>query len=296
MKNSPLDANKHYISWPVVALMDFVTVIGFDDLIYNFHNQGLAIVTTWILMLLLFVWPYEMMVGQLGSTFQNEGGGLSSWIRSTNGDLAGYMVAFLYWIAGLPYVVDVANSVVVSISWLVKGNGDLNKYMSTFMFAVFTAIIFLGFIWFQHLFKNKSLEIMSTIGGAAMFIMTILFVVMTVAALMHGRHIETQPFNLKAFIPKIDGHFLSTFGLLIFAINGAELAGPYVKQMKHGNRDFPKAMMMLLIMTGFLTVFGSFSLGVFFNAHHLPYDLKMNGSYYAFQALGKQFGMGNILM
>ena len=113
------------------------------------------------------------------------------------------------------------------------------------MFAVFTAIIFLGFIWFQHLFKNKSLEIMSTIGGAAMFIMTILFVVMTVAALMHGRHIETQPFNLKAFIPKIDGHFLSTFGLLIFAINGAELAGPYVKQMKHGNRDFPKAMMML---------------------------------------------------
>ena len=72
------------------VLMDFVTVIGFDDLIYNLHNQGLAIVTTWILMLLLFVWPYEMMVGQLGSTFQNEGGGLSSWIRSTNGDLAGY--------------------------------------------------------------------------------------------------------------------------------------------------------------------------------------------------------------
>ncbi|AMV61007.1 Amino acid transporter [Pediococcus damnosus] len=296
MKDSPLDTNKHYISWPVVALMDFVTVIGFDDLIYNFHNQGLAIVTTWIIMLILFVWPYEMMVGQLGSTFQNEGGGLSSWIRSTNGDLAGYMVAFLYWIAGLPYVVDVANSVVVSISWLVKGNGDLNKYMSTFMFAIFTAIIFIGFIWFQHLFKNRSLEIMSTVGGAAMFIMTILFVVMTVAALMHGRHIETQPFNLQAFIPKIDGHFLSTFGLLIFAINGAELAGPYVKEMKHGNRDFPKAMMMLLVMTGFLTVFGSFSLGVFFNAHHLPYDLKMNGSYYAFQALGKQFGMGNTLM
>ncbi|WP_395387242.1 APC family permease [Pediococcus parvulus] len=296
MKNSPLDTNKHFISWPVVALMDFVTVIGFDDLIYNFHNQGLAIVTTWIIMLLLFVWPYEMMVGQLGSAFQNEGGGLSSWIRSTNGDLAGYMVAFFYWIAGLPYVVDVANSVVVSISWLVKGNGDLNKYMSTFMFAIFTAIIFLGFIWFQHLFKNKSLEIMSTIGGGAMFVMTILFVLMTVGALIHGRHIETQPFNLGAFIPKINGHFLSTFGLLIFAINGAELAGPYVKQMKHGNRDFPKAMMMLLIMTGFLTVFGSFSLGVFFNAHHLPYDLKMNGSYYAFQALGKQFGMGNVLM
>ncbi|GEP19018.1 APC family permease [Pediococcus argentinicus] len=298
MEKSPLDSDskKRFISWPVVALMDFVTVIGFDDLIYNFHNQGLAIVTTWIIMILMFVWPYEMMVGQLGGTFNEDGGGLASWVRSTNGDLAGYIVAFFYWIAGLPYVVDVANSVVVSISWLVKGNGDLHKYMSTFVFALFTAVVFLLFIWFQHFFKNRSLEILSTIGGGAMFIMTILFVVMTVAALIHGHHIETQPFNLGAFIPKIDGHFLSTFGLLIFAINGAELAGPYVKEMKHGNRDFPKAMMMLLIMTAFLTVFGSFALAVFFDAHHLPYDLKMNGSYYAFQALGNEFGIGNVLM
>ncbi|MDB8868360.1 APC family permease [Pediococcus acidilactici] len=296
MENSPLDAKKRYISWPVVALMDFVTVIGFDDLIYNFHNQGLAIVSTWVLMILLFVWPYEMMVGQLGGTFNEDGGGLSSWVRATNGDLAGYIVAFFYWIAGLPYVVDVANSVVVSISWLVKGNGDLQSYMPTIAFALFTAVVFLVFIWFQQFFRNRSLEILSTLGGGAMFVMTILFVVMTVAALMHGRHIATQPFNARAFIPKIDGHFLSTFGLLIFAINGAELAAPYVKEMKDGKRDFPKAMMMLLLMTIFLTVFGSFSLAVFFNAHHLPYDLKMNGSYYAFQALGKEFGIGDTLM
>ncbi|AEV95588.1 APC family permease [Pediococcus claussenii] len=301
MTNSPLDSKKRFISWPVVALMDFVTVIGFDDLIYNFHNQGLAIVTTWIIMILLFVWPYEMMVGQLGGTFNEDGGGLASWVRATNGDLAGYVVAFFYWIAGLPYVVDVANSVVVSISWLVKGNGNLQNYMPTIVFALFTAIVFLVFIWFQHFFKNRSLEVLSTIGGIAMFVMTILFVVMTVAALIKGRHIATQPFNLHSFIPNLSGgtnlwHFLSTFGLLIFAINGAELAAPYVKEMKNGKKDFPKAMMMLLIMTIFLTVFGSFSLAVFFNAHNLPYDLKMNGSYYAFQALGREFGIGNTFM
>jgi Amino acid transporters len=35
---------------------------------------------------------------------------------------------------------------------------------------------------------------------------------------------------------------------------------------------------------------------VFFNAYHLPDDLKINGSYYAFQALGNKFHMGNTLM
>lgn len=33
--------NTKYISWPVLGLMAFVNVIGFDDIIYNFKNQGL---------------------------------------------------------------------------------------------------------------------------------------------------------------------------------------------------------------------------------------------------------------
>ncbi|MCP9318116.1 amino acid permease, partial [Lactobacillus helveticus] len=63
--------------------MSFVTVIGFDDLIYNFKNQGMGVITSWVLMLFLYVIPYSLMVGQLGSIFSKEGGGLSSWIRGT---------------------------------------------------------------------------------------------------------------------------------------------------------------------------------------------------------------------
>lgn len=42
--------NNRYIPWMVVGLMDFVTVIGFDDIIYNFQNQGLVAVFSWVLM------------------------------------------------------------------------------------------------------------------------------------------------------------------------------------------------------------------------------------------------------
>lgn len=40
-----------YISWPILTLMAFVTVIGFDDIMYNFKNQGMTVITSWILML-----------------------------------------------------------------------------------------------------------------------------------------------------------------------------------------------------------------------------------------------------
>lgn len=291
-----MQAKKSFISWPILALMSFVTVIGFDDIIYNFANQGMGVITSWIILLLLYVIPYSLMVGQLGSIFNHEGGGLSSWVRGTSGEKLGYFTAWTYWAASIPYVVDTANAVVVGFGWLINGNDSMEDKMSNHVFALLTFCVFLLFIILQRRFK-RSLEVLSTLGGGAMFIMALLFVVMTFTSLfMPGGHIETQPMNLQAIIPKFDLHYLTTIGLLIYAINGAELVAPFVTKMRHPQKEFPKSMIMLTVMTIFLTVFGSFSLGVFFNAHHLPNNLKMNGSYYAFQRLGEFYHLGNSLM
>lgn len=125
-----LEPKKNYISWPILALMDFVTVIGFDDLTYNFQNQGMGVITSWVIMLFLYVIPYSLMVGQLGSVFNHEGGGLTSWVRGTSGEFLGYFTAWTYWAASIPYVVDTANSIVVGLGWAYYGNARLQSHMS----------------------------------------------------------------------------------------------------------------------------------------------------------------------
>ncbi len=122
---------KQYIPWVVVGLMDFVTVIGFDDIIYNFQNQGLVAVTSWILMTFFYVIPYNLIVAHMGSTFGERGGGITSWMRETNGDTVGYFAAWFYWITGLPYVVDVANSVVISFGWIVQATATSSRFSAT---------------------------------------------------------------------------------------------------------------------------------------------------------------------
>ncbi|WP_281164604.1 APC family permease [Liquorilactobacillus sicerae] len=292
----PTLENKHYISWPVIAFLDFVTIIGFDDILYPLQNQGLSVVFTWVFMVFAFVIPYEMSVSQLGATFTGqEEGGLASWVRHSTNDTLGYLTAWMYWAACLPYIVDVANSVIVSFSWLVLGDNSLDRRMSNFMFGLLTFVIILAFILLQNLFK-KSMEVMATIGGGAMFLMTVLFVIMTGYSLAHGGKIATQPFNFHSFIPNFSLQYFSTTGLLMFAVCGAELVAPYLIKMRHPQKDFPKAMWLVAFMTAFLTVFGTFSLAIFFNANNLPHDLKMNGSYYAFQLLGQRLGLGNILL
>ena len=91
---------KQYIPWMIVGLMDFVTVIGFDDIIYNFQNQGLVAFTSWIIMTFFYVIPYNLIVAHMGSTFSEHGGGITSWMRETNGDTVGYYAAWFYWITG----------------------------------------------------------------------------------------------------------------------------------------------------------------------------------------------------
>ena len=161
-----LGEKKSYISWPVIAMVGFVTIICFDDILYPLQNQGLSVVFTWIFMVFFFVIPYELSVAHLGSVFNgHQEGGLASWTRhSLNSDAAGYWTAWMYWAACLPYIVDVANSTIVSYSWLILGDGSLSSRMSSFWFGVWTFVIILVFILLENLLK-KSLEVMATIGG-----------------------------------------------------------------------------------------------------------------------------------
>ena len=138
------------------------------------------------------------------------------------------------------------------------------------------------------------MEFLSVVGGGMMFVMTILFVVLAFVGLVKsGGQMATRPMTIHTIIPNFDLKYWTTVGMLIYAVNGCELIAPYVTQMKKPQREFPKAMIALAVMTAFLTIFGSFALGIYFNAYDLPNDLKMNGSYYAFRALGEQFGLGD---
>lgn len=281
------------ITWPVLTLMALCTVIGLDDIMYNFQNQGMPVITSWIIMCLLYVTPYSLMVGQLGSTFSEEGGGLSSWVRGTDGEFLGYFTAWTYWAASIPYAVDSANEIIVDLGWALTGSKGFQDKIPTTMFAALTFIVF---IIVEHHFAN-SMEFLSSIGGGLMVIMTVLFVFLAFVGLAKsGGHMATQPFTWHTIIPKFDLHYWSTVGMLIYAMNGCELVAPYVTKMKKPKSDFPKAMITLAIMTAFLTILGSFALGIYFDAYHIPNDLKMNGAYYVFDMVGKQFGMGKFLL
>lgn len=77
-KEKTLNGSNKVLSWQALGLMTFTSVWGFGNIVNGYANQGLKAVVSWILMFALYFIPYVLMVGEMGSTFKDSKGGVSS--------------------------------------------------------------------------------------------------------------------------------------------------------------------------------------------------------------------------
>lgn len=142
----------------------------------------------------------------------------------------------------------------------------------------------------------KSLKVVGSVAGIAMFIMSILYVVMAVTApAITNVEIATTNITWQSFIPHIDFTYITTISMLVFAVGGAEKISPYVNQTRNPGKNFRRGC-SLAVMVAVCAILGSLAMGMMFDSRHIPDDLMTNGQYYAFQKLGEYYHMGNSLM
>lgn len=290
-------AEQKQLRWYNIALLAFVAVWGLGNVVNNFYNQGLTVIVSWILIMILYFVPYTLMVGQLGATFPAEGGGVTSWIEKLSGKKLAFFAAWTYWVVHVPYLAQKPQAILIAFSWLFQSNGSFVNSNKGMMVQLLCLVLFLFFMWMSSR-GITTLNRLGSIAGSAMFILSILFILLGVSApMMTGSTIATAHMDqLSSYIPKFDLNYLTTIGMLIFAVGGAEKISPYVNKTHDPAKEFPKGMIALAIMVAISAVLGSFAMGMIFDAHHLPADLYANGAYMAFQRLGDFYHVGNLFM
>ena len=284
------------ILWHTLAFMAFSTVWGFGNVINGFSEYGgLRAIVSWILIFAIYFVPYALMVGELGSTFKDAGGGVSSWIQETIGPRMAYYAGWTYWVVHMPYISQKPNSTVIAASWALFQDKRASS-MDTTVIQLICLVIFL----FAMYLSSKGMGVLkrlSALAGSTMFIMSMLFIAMMVAApALTGGTFMTIQWSLKTFIPTFDASFFMGLSILVFAVGGCEKISPYVNKMKDPSRDFSKGMAALALMVAVTAILGTVALGMMFDSSHIPPDLMTNGAYYAFQRLGEYYHMGNFFV
>lgn len=283
--------------WYNVALVAFTTVWSLNNVFNNYANQGITVIFSWIFIMLLYFIPYSLIVGQLGATFKDSDAGVSSWIKALSNSKLAYFAAWTYWIVHIPYLSQKPQTIMIGFGWLFQGNGKFVQNTSSTIVQILSLIIFFIFV-FLALKGTRVISSIGSIAGIAMFIMSMLFIILGVSApFMKGIDVATKGLShLNTYVPKFGFSYLTTLSMLVFAVGGAEKISPYVNKTKNPSREFPLGMVILAAMVAISAIFGSFAMGILFDSNHIPADLMSNGAYTAFKALGAYYGVGNTFM
>ena len=291
-----MEKQKKNLLWYNLAMMAFVSVWGFGNIVNNFANQGLTVIVSWILIIGLYFVPYALMVGELGSVFKDSKGGVSSWIRGTFGTTLAYFAGWTYWVVHIPYLAQKPQAALIALGWTVKQDGNFIKDMNPMTAQLLTLAVFLLFLWIASR-GITSLKVIGTIAGTSVFVMSLLYVVLMLAApAIRGIQPATVDFSIKKLVPNFNFSYFITLSMLIFAVGGSEKISPYVNNMKKPSKDFPKGMIALATMVAISALLGSIAMSMMFDANNIPSDLKMNGQYYAFQILGEYYGVDKLFI
>ncbi|HCQ88438.1 MULTISPECIES: amino acid permease [unclassified Clostridium] len=284
------------LTWQNLALMAFVTVWGFGNVVNNFANQGLKVIVSWILIIGLYFVPYVLMVGELGATFKESNSGVSGWIDATMGKKLAYLAGWTYWVVHIPYLAQKPQSVLIALGWGVSQSGDFIKGINPLTLQLISLVVFLVFLWIASR-GITSLKRIGTLAGTSIFVMSLLYILLVIAAPgMRGIKPATTNITFSSVMPEFNFAYFTTLSMLVFAVGGAEKLSPYVNNTKNPSKDFPRGMIVLAIMVAVSALLGSFAMSIMFDANNIPADLKMNGQYYAFKMLGEYYGVGNFFL
>ena len=292
------------IKWSTLAFMAFSTVWGFGNVLNGFvYFNGIQVIFSWILMFALYLIPYALMVGELGSAFKNSGGGVSSWIEKTSGTKLAYYAGWTYWACHVTYIASKSSGGLKALSWAVFRNGETYDSFSTLKVQLVTLAVLAVFCFIASRGLNP-LKSLATIAGTSMFVMSILYILMMFAAPAinpHGGYLAMD-FSAKSLIPNFDLKYITSLSILVFAVGGCEKISPYVNKVENPSKGFPRAMISLAIMVVICAILGTVAMGMMFdpaviNSSNESFEAyNSNGSYWAFQKLGQYYHVGDSIL
>lgn len=288
--------NEQKITWYSFAFIAFSGVWGFGNVINGFSEyNGLKAILPWLIIFVIYFIPYALMVGELGSVFKNESGGVSSWMKYTIGPTAAYYAGWTYWIVHMPYISQKPSAAVIATSWAIFQDNRASQ-MNVTLLQIICLLIFIAALWLA----SKGISIirkLATLAGFAAFTMSILYIVlMLVAPKITGASLLDIEWSLETFMPTFDWKFFTSLSILVLAVGGCEKVSPYVNKMKDPSKDFARGMIALAVMVSICAILGTISMGMMFDSNNIPKDLMTNGAYYAFQKLGEYYNVGNVFV
>ncbi|HEY9308768.1 MAG TPA: APC family permease [Microbacterium sp.] len=210
-----------------------VSAIIAIDTIAQIAAVGGAEAFTWTLVIgVTFLFPYALVIAELGSTFHGEGGPFV-WVRLAFGKLTAAIATMFYWITN-PLWMGGALVFIAAATW--------SAYISPLEEGGFWDFVFkLVFIWAAIATAIIGLQYGKRIVAAGAIVKVSLLVIFVVTVVIYALQNGVQGYAAGDFAPTLAG-FLAVTPLILFAVVGFEAPNGAAEEMRNPQKDVPRAI------------------------------------------------------
>lgn len=243
-----------------MAIMIVTTIVSMRGLASQ-AEFGLTSIFYYVFAALVFLVPYALVCAELASTY-TQSGGVFRWVSEAFGTRAGWLSMYLDWQMVVIWFPAVLMFGAVSLAYVFWPEAFDAKLAGN---RIYTLLIVLGVYWvctFNNFRGMKYANKLSTLGGlCGTIIPAAVLIVMGVVYVLMGKTINL-PLD-KPFWPDFE-----QFGTIVLAASiflfyaGMEIQAVHVPGMKNPSRDFPKSVLIAVVIILAIFVAGTLAIGV----------------------------------
>lgn len=244
-----------------LAIMNVTAVVSLRGLPAE-ATYGLSSAFYYLFAALVFLIPTSLIAAELAAMFKNKQGGVFRWVGEAYGKKWGFLAIWLQWIESTIWFPTVLTFGAVSLAFIGMNSAHDEVMASN---KLYTLIVVLVIYWSATFISLKGMGWVGKVAKIGGLVGTIipagLLILLGIYYLATGGH-SNLDFS-GSFIPEFNGLGSIVLASSIFLFYaGMEMGGIHVSDMQNPGKDYPKAIFIGAIITVFIFVLGTFSLGV----------------------------------
>ncbi len=227
----------------------------------------------WIFLIITFLLPYGMVVAELGTTYDGEGG-IYDWVRDGLGDKWGARISYYYWVNYPLWIASLA----------VMFPDILGMVFGVEFNMVAKMAIDLGFVWIVYLMgRSKVSDSEWVLNGGALIKVVVAVLVGAMGIVYAMNNGFANDMSAATFLPELTNtNALGYLSVIIFNFMGFEVICTMTDDMKDPSVEIPKAIVMGGLAIAVIYLFAGFGIGAAIPADQIDPDY---GMIYAVQAM-----------
>ena len=249
-------SNKRKLGVFVLAMLTFAAIASLRGL-PSMAEYGLSSAFFYVLVAIIFFVPVSLVSAELATGWP-QNGGVYLWIKEAFGKRWGFLAIWLQWIQNVVWYPTVLSFAAGALAFV------FNPAMANNPLYIF-GVIFVVY-WGSTLVALRGLKLSGTITSAGAILGTIIpgavIIILGLLWIFSGQPVAID-LSFDALVPDLAGLSTIVFAasiLLYYA--GMEVSAVHATEVKDPQRDYPKAILVALVLTLVIFVLGTLAIAV----------------------------------